>query len=62
MANHFNSTLKRVVRQSGFDNTYYSSHSFRAGRSVDLLKMGLSVETIKKIGHWRSYTVYAYLK
>ena len=28
----------------------------------DLLKMGFTVETIKKLGRWRSNAVYAYLK
>ena len=60
--NNFNNTLKKIVELSSFDNMYYSSHSFRAGRSVDLMKIGLSVETIKKMGRWKSNAVYAYLK
>ena len=37
-------------------------HGLRAGRAVDLLRMGVSFETIKKLGHWKSNIVYEYLR
>ena len=37
-------------------------HGICAGHACDLLDLGLSVEAIKKIGHWRSNAVYKYLK
>ena len=58
----FNFNLKMFIKFPGFDEKLYSSHSLRAGRSCDLFKLGLSVETIKKIDRWRSNSVYQYLK
>ena len=58
----FRKTLKHMLNLSGFDNTYYSCHSFRSGRPLDLLQLGLSVETIKKLGRWKSNAVYVYLR
>ena len=53
--------LKLILKEAGFDD-YYSFHSFIAGRTQDLLRLGLSVETIKDIGCWKSNAVFAYLK
>ena len=60
--NQLRTTLKMALAKSGFDADLYNSHGFRTGRSIDLLNMGLSVETIKKLGRWKSYVVYRYLK
>ena len=54
----FNLLLKKFIRTVGFNAHLYSSHSLRAGRSCDLFKLGLSVESIKKFGRWRSNAVY----
>ena len=58
----FNLNLKTFIKFAGFNEKLCSSHSLRFGRSCDLYKLGLSVETIKKIGCWRSNSVYRYLK
>ena len=58
----FNLLLKKFIRTAGFNANLYSSHSLRAGRSCDLFKLGLSVESIKKFGRWKSNTVYWYIK
>ena len=58
----FNCYLKSFIKYSGFDQSLYSSHSLRAGRSCDLYRLGVLVESIKKIGRWRSSAVYKYLK
>lgn len=62
MPAHFRNILKLMLSSSGFNSSNYSCHSLHAGRSKDLLALGLSVETIKKIGRWESNAVYAYLK
>ena len=49
-AENFHSTLRILLAAVGFDATNYSGHSFRIGRSSDLMKYGVSVETIKKLG------------
>ena len=61
---NFRTMLKKVISEAGFDNTYYSSHSFRGGRSVDLFNNGISINNIRKLGKWspRSTAVYSYLK
>ena len=53
--------LRMLLTKAGFNASLYGSHSFRIGRSCDLLKLGLSVETIKKFGRWKSNTVFRYL-
>ena len=54
--------FKLMLMLSGFDKSLCGVHSFHTGRSVDLLKLGLSVETIKHIGRWKSNAVFTYLK
>ena len=54
--------LHRMLTIAGFDYMVYSVHSLRRGRAFDLLQYGVSVEMIKKIGRWRSNTVFAYLR
>ena len=59
---HMRSTLKRMLSIAGFNSAAYECHGLCVGRALDLLKFGLSVETIKKLGWWRSNSVYTYLK
>ena len=53
--------LRLMLRELGHDEKTFSTHSFRIGQTIDLLKFGLSVETIKKIGCWKSNAVFGYL-
>ena len=55
------SVLKMTLTLGGIDPELYSCHSLRIGRASDLLKLGCSVETIKKLGRWRSNAVFCYL-
>ena len=59
---HFRSVLKILLKKIGLDDNLYCIHSLRTGRTGDLLKYGLSVETIKKLGHWKSNAVFTYLR
>ena len=59
---HMRTCLKAIMKEAGYNQKEFSGHSFRKGRSNDLLKLGLSVETIKKIGRWKSNAVFKYLK
>ena len=59
---NFNSVLKMALRKAGLNVQHYSSSGFRSGRAVDLLSAGVSVESIRKIGRWRSGAVYRYFK
>ena len=55
-------TLKLILKRENFKDENYNVHSFRIGRASDLLKnQQISVETLKKIGRWKSNIVYSYL-
>ena len=58
---HFRSIMKSIRREAQLNDKLYGGHSFRSGRSIDLLNMGVSVETIKKLGCWKSNAVFTYL-
>ena len=58
----FCAVLKKAIHNCGFDVRLYSVRGFRSGRAGDLLEMGLSVETIKKLGRWKSNAIYKYFK
>ena len=47
---HMRTCLKLMLKLVGFDENLYSVHSLHMGHACDLLKLGLSVESIKKIG------------
>ena len=59
---HVHKILKEMLSHSRIDPSFYGFHSLRSGRSIDLLELGCSVETIKKLGRWKSNTVFRYLK
>ena len=61
-ASHFRSTLKTAIQLSGLDPKVYDTHSLRIGHAVDLRHFQISVETIRKLGRWKSSMVYTYLK
>ena len=60
--NQMRTTLRLMLRLSGFNDKLYNTHSFRIGRCCDLLKMGFEVPTIQKIGRWCSNAIYTYLR
>ena len=60
-AYQFRNVLREIITKCGFDSHLYDCHRFRTGRSLDRLKMGYSVESIKKIGCWKSNAIYTYL-
>ena len=54
--------LRSVIARLNLRSELYDCQSFRAGRTIDLFKLGYNVEIIKRIGRWRSNAVYQYLK
>ena len=54
--------LKLALEKCGYDPRSFSFLSIRAGRASDLLRLGVSVETIKRLGRWKSNAVFAYLR
>ena len=59
---HFRKMLRDLLKLNNVDQAFYSTHALRSGRSCDLLDMGVSVETIRKLGCWKSTSVYTYLR
>ena len=59
---HMRTNLKFLLRRNGFNQHFYNRHSLRAGRSVDLMRMNVSLDLIRKLGRWSSNSVYAYLR
>ena len=59
---HFRNTLHMAIARIGLDANLYKVHSLRIGRSCDLFALEVSVETIKKLGHWKSNTVFRYIR
>ena len=60
--NHAREILKRVIKSLGLDESLYGFHGFRAGRVTDLSDLGLSIESLKAIGRWKSSAIFTYLK
>ena len=54
--------LRQVLMRIGLNPDLYSLHSFHAGRTSDLIKLGYSIEEVKCLGRWKSNAVYAYIK
>ena len=59
---HMTSTLYLMLKLMNYNELLYDCHSFKIGRSCDLMKYGLSVETINKLGRWKLNIVYSYLR
>ena len=55
-------TLKMSLTLANLEPRVYSCYSWRIGRACDLLSMGCSIETIKKLGRWKSNAVFRYLR
>ena len=59
---HLRAHLHKALKNIRMNAHLYNVHSLRIGRCGDLLKLGVSIENIKKIGHWRSNAVFTYLR
>ena len=57
---HYRAVFTKIIKMMSLKNQLYSVHCFRSGRACDLLAIGISVETIKKLGCWKSNAVYVY--
>ena len=54
--------LRQMISRLNLEPKLYNVHSFRSGWCHDLMKYGVSVETIKKLGRWKSNAVFTYLQ
>ena len=58
----FTDVLAKAIRCLGLPTQVYTSHSFRVGRASDLASKGVPIETIKKLGRWKSNVVERYIR
>ena len=58
MPQQLRGVLKKILMIESFDKKLYLVHGLCAGRAIDLMEMGVSVESIKKIGCWKSNAVF----
>ena len=61
-AENFREVLKSAIKKAGLNYKLYNCSSFRSGRAVDLLRKKISVETIRKLGRWKSSAIYRYFR
>ena len=57
-----NQILKKMIRNTGLDYNLYSMHSFRIGRTNDLIKLNYPIDVVQRLGRWRSNAVYKYIR
>ena len=61
-AEHAKSVLKQALSNLGLNPLNYGIHSFRVGRTLDLIKYGYTLEEVKHMGRWCSNTIYKYIR
>ena len=59
---HFRRILTKLLKYNKLNHSLYCTHGLRLGMASDLLEGGVSVETIRKLGRWKSNAVYTYLR
>ena len=59
---HSRQILKILVSRIGLDKRLYGMHSFRIGRTTDLVKLRYSIDEIKLLGRWKSNVVFKYIR
>ena len=61
-AANVNSRLRLCITTQGLPAREYSSHSFRAGRTTDLVEQGVPDAQIRESGRWRSEAYLQYVR
>ena len=59
---HVRVLLKECLQNIGLDPFLYGFHSFRVGRTTDLIKYHYSIEEVKRMGRWHTNTVFRYIR
>jgi len=54
-------TLRLLLKEAGFDESQYTSHSFRIGAATTAAAAGLPVWLIKTLGRWSSNAYLTYI-
>ncbi|CAC5418457.1 unnamed protein product [Mytilus coruscus] len=58
----FQHALNGVLNFCGLSRAYYKPHSFRIGFATDASAKGLSTETIRTLGRWKSDAFKLYIR
>ena len=58
----FRHMLQKLLKLARFESHRYNSSSFRAGRATDMMEAGVPIDTIQKLGRWKSTAMYTYLR
>ena len=61
-ARDVNLALRRAAAAAGLDPKGFSGHSLRAGRTTDLVEMGLADTVIRQSGRWKSDAFLQYVR
>ena len=59
---HARNMLKHLLHRLTLDNRCYGMHSFRIGRTTDLIKYNYSVDEVKMMGRWKSNVIFKYIR
>ena len=54
--------LKQTLKNSNINQSFYSFHSLRIGHASQLIRLGVDIEVVKRLGHWRSNAKNKYIK
>lgn len=58
----FSGVLSKTIHYAGLPVDKFRTHSFRIGRATTLASQGISNETIKLLGRWKSNAVQNYIR
>lgn len=58
----FSGVLAKAISHAGLPSRNFRTHSFRIGRATTLAAQGMSTETIKQLGRWKSNSVQTYIR
>ena len=59
---HIRTVLKRCIKDVGINERFYDCHSLRVGRTCDLVRLGFTIDEVKRLGRWKSNAVFQYIK
>ena len=54
--------LKGILGTLGLNSGLYDKHSFRIGRTTDLVKYNYPIDVVRRLGRWRSNIIYKYIR
>ena len=59
---HVKKVLREILKSLNFNEKLFDCHSFRIGRCSEMIKLGIPIEVVKRLGRWRSNAVYRYIR